>query len=194
MVGGITALGGGEYALADQISLRFVEAMARIAPTGAVVSLPMVQERMGVTRHRELEKRFSEEETLRPADLKVFSDLPGRSRYLLWVDARGNSSLNSHTYQVGRRQRYQDPISGVVWWGEPHLMQETFLTITDLSTTFVIWDLRTGETVWTCRISGTESLRERMTRPSGDARVDAAAGAHGTFEQMVERAVAALPP
>jgi WD40 repeat protein len=131
---------------------------------------------------------------LRPADLKVFSDLPGRFRYLLWIDARGKSSLDTRSYPVGRPQRYQDPNSGVVWWGPPQWTHETSLSITDLSTTFMIWDLRTGETVWTCRISGTESLREKMTRPSDDARVYAAAGAHGTFEQMVERAVAALPP
>ena len=55
--------------------------------------------------------------------------------------------MDTRSYPIGRPQRYQDPNSGVVWWGPPQWTHETSLSITDLSTTFMIWDLRTGETV-----------------------------------------------
>ncbi len=193
IIGGVTALGGGEYVLSDRISERFVEALGGSIPTNRVMTLPAVREALGAARHRELQKQFSDYDKLRSSDLPVFAQLPGGWRYLLWVNAQGKTFVHTSAFPVGRSYPAIDPATGDRVRSYPAWVRETTIHIKDLAVDFTLWDLRTGESVWSCHIAGTESLAERWSRSPNAQRVEAA-GAQGTFEQMAERAVGALPP
>ncbi len=193
IIGGVTALGGGEYLLSDRVSERFVETLGGVVPTNRVMTLPAVREALGAARHRELQKQFSDYDKLRSSDLPVFAQLPGGRRYLLWVNAQGRTFVQSSAFPVGRSYPAIDPATGEKVRSYPAWVRETTVNIKNLAVDFTLWDLRTGESVWNCHIAGTESLAERWSRSPSADRVESA-GAHGTFERMTERAVGALPP
>lgn len=193
IIGGVTALGGGEYLLSDRVSERFVETLGGAVPTNRVMTLSAVREALGAARHRELQKQFSDYDKLRSSDLPVFAQLPGGRRYLLWVNARGKTFVQSSAFPVGRSYPAIDPATGEKVRSYPAWVRETTVNIKNLAVDFTFWDLRTGESVWSCHIAGTESLAERWSRPPSPHRVESV-GAQGTFERMTERAVGALPP
>lgn len=192
IIGGVTALGGGEYMLSDRVSERFAEALGASVPTNRVMTLPMVRDALGATQHRELQKRFSDDDKLRSSDLQAFAQLPGSRRYLLWVNAQGKTFVQTGAFPVGRSYPAIDPATGEKVRSYPAWVRETTVNIKDLAVDFILWDLRTGESVWSCHIAGTESLAERWSRSPSAQRVESS-GAHGTFERMTERAVTALP-
>lgn len=198
MIGGITALGGGEYLFADEISRHFVEQVALHEPMDVVMSLPAVRAAIGATNHLTLEKRFSNEGALATEDFNQFIRLQNAPRYLLWIDVGGKSSDRTFSLRENRRAHlYTDPATGEERWvPDPPRTRETSVTQRDLDVIFTIWDLRTRTSVWVCRTQGSSNRIEshRQSRSARAGRAEAGGDIHDTLGIMVEKAVASLPP
>lgn len=96
-IAGVTALGGGEYAVADTVSLRLEEQLHNVSTNMRVVELPAIRALMGETDHLALSKQFSNQEMIPDTLWSFFEVNPDLPRYALWMNLatdRSNTSVS----------------------------------------------------------------------------------------------------
>lgn len=95
-IAGITALGGGEYAVADTVSLRLEEQLHNVSTNMRVVELPALRALMGDKDHLALSKQFSNREMIPESLWSFFEANPDLPQYALWMNLatdRSNTSV-----------------------------------------------------------------------------------------------------
>jgi hypothetical protein len=194
-LGGVTALGGGEYAPADTVSFRFQEALHERHPDLRYVGLPEVRERIGSARLLALAKRFSEDGAVPKELWAELPKNPGWPTYLAWIDLtkddpdiRVRESKRVHnrieTDSEGNRRRVVDRVDYVA----------TTRATRSVAAEFSIYERATGRRVWLAKLDDRlENDDERVSGFGFPAPPSVRApGAFEVLEEILERVVARL--
>ena|GEM_PF-2640223 len=153
-IAGITALGGGEYAVADTVSLRLEEQLHNVATNMRVIELPTIRSRMGAQDHLALSKHVSDREMIPESLWRFFEANPDLPQYALWMNLvtdRSNTSVHESkdiTYRTetdseGNTEQVVDTVTYVT----------TTRATRFVAMTFSIHDTTSGRRVWHAQTS-----------------------------------------
>lgn len=192
---GFTALGGGEYAVADTASDRFVNQLQVVATNMSVVSLPKLRKRLGQAEHGRFNKFFSDHEIFAPDLLAFFRENEDLPRFAIWmnlttdesdkrVNTRKDVSYRTVTDSEGNTQQVVDDVEYVT----------TARASRHVSMTASIYDVRTERRIWHAKASKgrSNSAVARSSFGYPRARPVTAPGAFEVLEPLLEELASCL--
>ena len=185
MLAGVTALGGGEYAVAETMSTRFESALKSERPEMRFVGLPEARILLGGKNIESYEKWFSENGMLSPKLWIALESLHEPSKYLAWIDL----NCSTATFNVSKSEEVtyrivKDPNTGEKRKAVDSVDYETSSTVARrISAEFSIYEIESRRKVWSATI-GHHSNNSSSRTDSFHYPQPATVWPPGTFELL----------
>ena len=164
-IGGVTALGGGEYVAADAIASVVQREFQAARPWLTIVPLADVRKGIDASLYAQRLKQVSEGSGWTSRDFDIFNTLTNRPRFILVIDVQAQGeSMKSRLYD----EHYYPTTDGGYWEYEynPSASARRWIKVY-----FVIYDCHTAKPAWVAkgtwrmgafrRLSAAESLDVR---------------------------------
>ncbi len=154
ILAGVTALGGGEYVVADTTSQRFAEALREETPGLKFVGLSGARKLLGDTELQSFEKQFSEEGRLPRALLTALQATPDAPGYIAWINLTRSTSDGDVLHRRDVTYRViTDPTTGRSIVVEDHVYYVTTSRASRyVAAEFLIYEKTTGKQIWSAQI------------------------------------------
>ena len=153
-LGGVTALGGGEYVAADAIASVVQREFQTARPWLRVVPLADVRKGIDPALYAQRLKQVSEGSSWTSRDFEIFRTLPNRPRFILVVDVQSQGEsvkarlYDEHYYGDGYWERDYNPSASARRW---------------IKVFFVIYDLQTAKPAWITKGTGHMGAYRRLS-------------------------------